>query len=341
MTMRQSVLLRRRRFVQFGAAPLVGGAFGMAAAHAALRERTRYAVGMVLDFLYARFGPQPALRAAHEHPMHYLLSLPRRAPDEPNMCPWAIVLTIDGSDRDFHWNHAAFVRARGDRPFVIVTPFVLSNGGHPKAASYPYSAAVFRAAATDPLAFDLTGVAAVLRDVKGRIGSDDAGGPPVYLAGFSAGGHLTWALALAHPHWFAAVAPASANFAGRGIDPVSTVSTVSALPAGVCLPIRAFQGDRDGIGAALTRQWAAARGVASRRGFKNLSRVMVPGAGHSPFAGPVLAFFDEVRTRAAALLTRGTEAPCVSFDAMALPLRRRLDCERAALESSLDVGPRW
>jgi hypothetical protein len=40
---------------------------------------------------------------------------------------------------------------------VLVTPLVLSNGGHPTPSSYPYSDAVFEAAEADPLQFDTAG----------------------------------------------------------------------------------------------------------------------------------------------------------------------------------------
>ena len=282
---------RRRRFIALGTTGAIAVIFGRNLLGVSGRGRARFAAGMVLDFLYSRFGPRPEVRTVPDHPMQYMASF---AHDENSAAARespasAILMTIDGSDRDFRWNHSAFVRARHGCPFIIVTPFVVSNGGHADPADYPYSPAVFRAAVADPLAFDVAGVAAVLRDVNARCAAIGTDRPlPVYLTGFSAGGHLTWLLTLTHPEWFAGVAPASANFVGRGIAGVSTD------PAAHRLAIHGFQGDADRRAGALNAQWNAASALAFRNGFRNVTRTVVPGAGHSPFAAEVVAKFGDL-----------------------------------------------
>jgi dienelactone hydrolase len=207
--------------------------------------------------------------------MQYLVSRP-----EGQAEPRAIVIAIDGSDRQFYGFHAAFVRARRDLPFVLVTPFVLSNGGHPSRSSYPYSDAVFEAGEADPLQFDTAGVIAIISDMRTRFNPT----LPVYLTGFSAGAHLAWSFVLTHPDRLAGAAMASANFAGRGIAEAS-----SRVTDGV--PVRGFVGKADSRFDVLSDQWRAARSLALKRGHSDLDRVVVAGAGHSPFAREVLSYF--------------------------------------------------
>jgi len=236
--------------------------------------RARYMRGVVADFLYASLTTHSKPQTASGHPMQYVISPPERAPR-------AVVIAIDGSDRDFYGFHAAFVRARRDLPFVLVTPFVLSNGGHPSRSSYPYSDAVFEAAEADPLQFDTAGVIAIIADIRTRFDAT----LPVYLTGFSAGAHLAWSFVLTHPDRLAGAALASANFAGRGI----TAEVSSRVRDGV--PVRGFVGEADSRFDVLSDQWDAARSLAVKRGHSDLNRVVVAGAGHSPFAREVLSYF--------------------------------------------------
>jgi len=107
---------------------------------------------------------------------------------------------------------------------------------------------------------------------------------PVYLTGFSAGAHLAWSFVLTHPDRLAGAAMASANFAGRGIAEAS-----SRVTDGV--PVKGFVGKADSRFDVLSDQWHAARSLALKRGHSDLDRVVVAGAGHSPFAREVLSYF--------------------------------------------------
>jgi dienelactone hydrolase len=233
-------------------------------------------MGVVADFLYASLTSHPTPQRTSAHPMLYLVSRP-----EGHAEPRAIVIAIDGSDRQFYRFHAAFVRARRDLPFVLVTPFVLSNGGHPSRSAYPYSDAVFEAAEADPLQFDTAGVIAIITDMQTRFNPT----LPVYLTGFSAGAHLAWSFLLTHPDRLAGAAMASANFAGRGV----AAEVSSRVTDGV--PVRGFVGKADPRFDVLSEQWHAARTLALKRGHRDLDRVVVPGAGHSPFPREVLSYF--------------------------------------------------
>jgi pimeloyl-ACP methyl ester carboxylesterase len=258
-------------------------------ASAAARVRFRFVLNTAADFVYAFLKPRSPVVQASEHPIQYYLSLPRyrASVSAPVAQPHALVIAIDGSDRDFWGYHSAFVRARRDLPFALVTPFVVSNGGIPDRHDYPYSVDVFKAAVGDPLAFDVTGVSAIIHELRGRFGT----AVPVYLTGFSAGGHLTWLFLFSHPDLLAGAALASANFAGRGLRPRASGAT----PAQV--PVRAFYGADDSRADALLAQWKYARVEAEQRGCRDLTRVVVPGAGHSPFARTVIEYFTDLAVK--------------------------------------------
>lgn len=252
-----------------------------------VRARSRYAINTARDFIYEAFGTFLPPHAAATHPMQYLLSPPKRARapvSSTSVQPGATVIAIDGADHHFRGRHAVFARARRNLPFALVTPFVVSNGGRRNRSYYPYSAEVLSAATSDPLGFDLTGVSAIIHEMRDRFGA----GLPVYLAGFSARGHLAWLLVLTHPDWLTGAALASANFAGRGLTPGWDTEPATHLP------VRVFFGAADRLSNVLLVQWDRARTLARQRGCRDLTRVVVPDAGHSPFAREVLEFFAEL-----------------------------------------------
>jgi poly(3-hydroxybutyrate) depolymerase len=200
------------------------------------------------------------LKSAHSATAKYYLALPKGWSPKAT---WPIVVTIAGSGHNFLDNCRAFVSARGDRPFIVVTPCVASNGNDPA---------------------DEQAVLAIVREVQ----QAQAGQPKFFITGFSAGGHLAWQVIFHHPELLAAAAPAAANFRFRG------VSEVSQADARVRLPIRGFQGDKDGSQAALNPQWNDAEQLARKSGYANLSHVIVKGASHQPFADPVMEFFTSL-----------------------------------------------
>jgi hypothetical protein len=63
------------------------------------------------------------------------------------------------------------------------------------------------------------------------------------------------------------------------------------------LPVHAFQGDKDGIKAALDEQWADAAKLAHDNGYENLVRTDVPGAGHQAFPSQVIQFCKSLLAR--------------------------------------------
>lgn len=173
---------------------------------------------------------------------------------------WPILVSIDGSGHNFQGNHDGFVKARGELPFIVVTPCVSSNGKDPA---------------------DYKAVIAIVEEVR----KSASGQPKFFITGFSAGGHVCWQCIFNHPDLLAGAAPAAANFRFRFVE------NVSKAPERVKLPIHEFLGDKDGIKASLNEQWNDAVKLAKDNGYENLTLSEVPGAGHQPFTEQVVAYF--------------------------------------------------
>ncbi|MBA3943363.1 MAG: hypothetical protein H0X37_02235 [Herpetosiphonaceae bacterium] len=220
----------------------------------------------------------PLHRTAATHPMQYYLALPQGWTPSKS---WPILVVVDGANHGhFLFNCLRFMLARRSLPFIIVAPFVLTNTGHPNPSEYPYAQAVWDdVAKTGAPRFDEQGVLAIIDDVQRSY----HGQRKFFITGWSAGGHLTWLMIFEHPERLAGAVLAGANYAGRG------VGVISDAPQRQQLPIKALQGDRDPLLAALDEQWARAKQLADQHGYQNISRDMIAGAGHDPFPSRVFA----------------------------------------------------
>ena len=152
---------------------------------------------------------------ASTHPMRYHLSLPTgwSATRE-----WPVLVVIPDAGRGFAANLQAFVAARGDRPYVLVAPEVLSCGGARSRTldHYTYARAVWDSLqGHDDFAFDDAGVTAVLADVRRQC----HGEATAFLSGWEAGGHTVWALTFRHPERWRGVAPVTTNYQRRALEP--------------------------------------------------------------------------------------------------------------------------
>src|SRR5712671_6742139 len=99
---------------------------------------------------------------ASTHPMRYHLALPSgwNANRE-----WPVLVVIPDAGREFEANLARFVRVRGERPYILVAPEVLSCGGARTRMPehYTYSRAEWDSLQNgDDFAFEDAGLAAVL-----------------------------------------------------------------------------------------------------------------------------------------------------------------------------------
>jgi len=266
-----------------------------------MRASTRAALPFLTGFfalsavaLAAGSGDTAAItvQQAPAHPMRYHLALPVswRADSE-----WAVLVVIPDAHRDFAANLARFARARGNRPYILVAPEVLSCGGARTRTpeNYSYSPSVWKSLqGGDDFAFEDAGLAAVLGDVHKRW----HGEPRAFLTGWEAGGHTVWAQALRHPERWRGVAPVTTNYQRRGVDPAS----ISSARERSSLPIQPFRcgaptGEMAGAVKSIDQQMALALQDARDHGYQPRPVQIVRGADHSPLAERVLTWCDSLR----------------------------------------------
>ena len=227
----------------------------------------------------------PKPHTTERHPLRYYLSLP--AHWSPNHS-WPILVVLDGVNHGhFLWNFLRFQQARHALPFILISPLIVSNSGHPDPHDYPYSPEVWtQVEHQGAVPFDAAGVLAIVAEVQQAY----HGQPKFYLTGWSAGGHLTWYFIFTYPECLAGVVVAGPNFAGRGI------STISSAPERVQLPIQGLQGNQDSHLMALNAQWEQATMLATQHGYCNITRVILPEALHDPFPAQVFEALNRMRT---------------------------------------------
>jgi len=211
---------------------------------------------------------------------------------------WPVLLVIPDAAREFEGNLTQFVRARGDRPYILIAPEVLSCGGAGSRTRdhYSYSATVWDSLqGGDDFAFEDAGLAAVLADVHKQWHGESR----AFLTGWEAGGHTVWAQTFRHPERWRGVAPVTTNYQGRGV----TASSFSRAPERVSLPIQPLRcGAPKGDDAVMAikycdQQTAQALREAGDHGFAPSPVRVVPGADHGPLPEAVLAWCDSLRRR--------------------------------------------
>jgi pimeloyl-ACP methyl ester carboxylesterase len=234
------------------------------------------------------------VHAASSHPMRYHLALPV---GWSAARVWPVLVAIPDAAREFDANLQAFVAARGDRPYILVAPEVLTCGGARSRTldHYTYSKAEWDSLqGLDDFAFDDDGVAAVLTDVH-RLWHGDS---TAFLTGWEAGGHTVWALAFRHPERWRGVVPVSTNYQRRGLGPTS----FSSAPERVHPPVQALRagapsGEYADMMKFLEQQTATALADARAHGFAPAPVRVIPGADHGPLAPSVLSWCDSLRHR--------------------------------------------
>src|SRR5262249_51890919 len=153
---------------------------------------------------------------------------------------WPVVVVIESADREFLRTATAFAEARRQRPFILVTPLVVTNGGagYRRVPSYHYSREVWvgieKSSAFD---FDMKGITAIMQDVEKFYG----GMAPYFITGLEAAGHTVWAILFNHPEAVKAAALVCPNYLGRWVDEAH----ISSAHERVELPIRNFVGTED------------------------------------------------------------------------------------------------
>ncbi|MCK6479822.1 MAG: hypothetical protein L6R43_06660 [Planctomycetes bacterium] len=244
------------------------------------------------DALEARLAQKDVLLlGSPTHPLMAFVSLPRewrKGREHP------VLVAVDGAGCGFLGCARGFAAARGSRPLIVVSPMTLSNTNDLDPAKYPaYDPALLREWAGRRIEFDGKGMDALLAEVRRKFGGEER----VFVTGFSGGGNWCYYKVLTDPAGVRGAAPACANFAGYGVQESPGAGEGGGPPVHILTgekdEHRDFTfGRRDSPG--IEPQTDAAVAALEGKGFTNLRRTMVKGAGHSPLREQVLAFVDEV-----------------------------------------------
>ena len=203
-----------------------------------------------------------------------------------------MVVVIESADRQFLDAATAFAQARKDRPFILVTPLVVTNGGagYRNVPTYHYSDAVWeRIQSTGQFNFDLEGITAIMQDVVKQYGGEDK----YFVTGLEAGGHTIWGILFNHPEFVRGAVLVCPNYIGRWVNE----SQISSATERTQLPIRTFVGTKDDLcseGTPIHTQMQRAMSLADAHGYKNVSLTRVEGKGHERLADEVLAYFSSL-----------------------------------------------
>lgn len=255
------------------------------------------AVALTGAYVAPLAAPAAVRVTAHQganHTMRYLLALPIGWTKERS---WPVLVVIPDAGRAFAADLDSFIAARGDRPYVLVAPEVLTCGGARSRTPEHYTYSLQEWAGIvkgDDFAFDDAGLGAVLTNVQ-RVAH---GEPRAFLTGWEADCHTVWEQALKFPQRWRGVAPVTPNYPRRGLADAD----FSADPARTPLPIQVLRcGASAGDGAEVVpfadTQSAAALADARAHGFTPAPMRVVPGAAHGPLPRAVLAWCDSVRSR--------------------------------------------
>lgn len=259
-------------------------------------------MNMIRNIVYVLLVPVCILSAQHRelklmtaenHPMQYYVSLP----DQWSAAnTWPVVVVLEAAEKQYKENLIRFIDARGDKPFILVAPFIVTNGkqGLYDPEIFPYSAATWkRIDSAGTCAFDMEGLAAVTHDVREKFRGDDR----FYMTGFEAGAHLLWAYTMTHPQQLSGVAAVAGNYIRRCVD-----EKIKPIPSSEArLPIRYFAGSLDTVwapGGRIYGQWKDAEKTAAALGFQSLSEEIVLGKGHTPIPDVVLRYFYDLYSKA-------------------------------------------
>ncbi|HEY6045583.1 MAG TPA: hypothetical protein VIU65_03215 [Pyrinomonadaceae bacterium] len=240
-----------------------------------------------ISLVYASEPPQ--LKTASSHPIQYYLSLPEGWVAGKR---WPVVVVIESAERDFLQAATAFAQARQQRPFILVTPLVVTNGGagYRSVPTYHYSDQVWdRIQNSGPFNFDMDGITAMVQDVVKQYGGEDK----YFVTGLEAGGHTVWGILFNHPEAVRGAVLICPNYLGRWVDEAK----ISSAAERAALPIRNFVGSKDELcspGRPIYTQMQKAISLAEAHGYQNISVTRVEGKGHERMADEVLGYFSSL-----------------------------------------------
>lgn len=240
--------------------------------------------------LFVAHGSEaPQLKTASGHPIQYYLSLPEGWTAGKK---WPVVVVIESADREFLAAATAFAQARQRRPFILVTPLVVTNGGsgYRTVPTYHYSDAVWdRIQKSGQFNFDMDGITAIMQDVVKQYGGEEK----YFVTGFEAGGHTVWGILFNHPEVARGAVLVCPNYLGRWVDEQHLSSSAERTN----LPIRNFVGTKDAAcsaGSPIYTQMSRAMSLAAAHGYNNVSFTGIEGKGHERLADEALDYFSSL-----------------------------------------------
>jgi len=203
-----------------------------------------------------------------------------------------VLVTVEGAGSGFLGRARNAAQTRGSRDFLVLAPCSLSNTNELDPAKYPwYAKERLEEWNRDRITFDVEGLVALLQLLGERYGADER----FAITGFSGGGNLCYAMTVLHPQRVIVSAPACANFSGLGFSkaaPVEGGGPPVRIMTGAEDPHRDFTfGRKDSPG--IEPQTDRALAALEQLGFKDVTRTMLKGVGHSPLAAEVWERIDE------------------------------------------------
>ncbi len=202
-----------------------------------MHPRLNFLCAVVLTIFAAPASAQSPTRGedfllrATTHPIRFHLSLPPGYDAQSRK--WPVLVCLAGADSDFQVHLDRYASVRGRVPFLVVAPCTVSStnaieGSHREFYRGLYSEKVLRDAERNRLAWDESGLLAILTDLRRDFGADDR----VVITGFSGGGLLTYRMLLAHPDQLRVAVPVCANYFGDTgpTDPTPLSAREKALP---------------------------------------------------------------------------------------------------------------
>jgi len=229
------------------------------------------------------------IKKASDHPIQYYISLPDNWSLKAN---WPVVVVLSDAEKQFKKDAEQFISARKALPFIIVAPFITTNGsqGHRDSTIYPYSKSVWDSIDKMSICkFDIDGLQSIIKDIKKYY----SGADKFFITGFEAGTHLVWAMTFQHPELLYATAPVAGNYRSRCMESNSFSNDASRIQ----LPIKNFTGSNDedfGVNGRIYSQYLEAKNLAVLHGYKNISETVIRGKGHIPLPAEVLDYFNSI-----------------------------------------------
>lgn len=222
-----------------------------------------------------------------KHAMVGYLSLPKGWKKGAKL---PVLVSVEGAGCGFLGRARDAAQTRGSRGFLVIAPCSLSNTNELDPAKYPwYPKAQLDEGNRDRIGFDVQGLLSLLELLRERYGADER----FAITGFSGGGNLCYAATVLHPARVIVSAPACANFSGLGFSdaqPVEGGPPVRIL-TGAQDEHRDFTfGKKDSPG--IEPQTDNAVAALAKLGFKDVTRTMLKGVGHSPCAKEVWEAVD-------------------------------------------------